>query len=282
MIREEDTEQETGLYNLHYETWAHRGSVEGSEVPELAGDTVILSGTNSAGPVNPHELFSSSIAASPQSINSSRGSYADLCEMMGDLHFPAELPSSSNDRGPPPTKELPLRTASEHFGEGRASHSASWNRTISGIPRSIRRRPVPSNALIDSILTIHELPPSSAPCCPFSSVTTTVLPSYIPPIAPESSSSGSSQWRNVPRSHSYSAHRSIQGEQISISITNRHFSAPVTYSADTTTLSAERTKSWVIDAEQRAPLTPPERNSMKMSRMQSQKQMMDLLSSISS
>ncbi|KAF3033089.1 hypothetical protein E8E12_003801 [Didymella heteroderae] len=76
------------------ETWAYRSSYEGIAIPELTGDTVVFSATNSAGPVNPYEFCASPGATTRYDINSSRRSRDSIPEMLGDLFFPAELPSN--------------------------------------------------------------------------------------------------------------------------------------------------------------------------------------------
>ncbi|KAH7077817.1 hypothetical protein BKA63DRAFT_272606 [Paraphoma chrysanthemicola] len=80
--------------------WAYEYSHGGAaSVPELAGDTVFMSGTNSLGPVNPFE-FGPEPYKQANPIVSKSDDPGRVVEMLGSLNFAVELPV--NDPGPPP------------------------------------------------------------------------------------------------------------------------------------------------------------------------------------
>ncbi|ORY02275.1 hypothetical protein BCR34DRAFT_84370 [Clohesyomyces aquaticus] len=113
-------------------------------VPELAGDTLALSGTNAMGPVNPYELWAGPISPSQPSKASTSGSLSRdidaIAEMLGDMSFPVELPT--NDPGPPPGYPRP-----------------GARRVVSELSAQVpSRRPVAPKSFHNSFPSAHELP----------------------------------------------------------------------------------------------------------------------------
>ncbi|KAJ4366332.1 hypothetical protein N0V83_007968 [Neocucurbitaria cava] len=80
-------------------TWAYQLAQPHLPVSELAGDTVLLSGTNTHGPVNPYE-YCPAPQLSSLSTSSEQDKTQAVAELLGDFRFAVELPS--NDPGPPP------------------------------------------------------------------------------------------------------------------------------------------------------------------------------------
>ena len=248
------------------ETWAYMSTVQDSEVAELAGDTVVLSGTNPAGPVNPYELCASpstithqNTKCSPsttahQNTKDSRRPYAGLAELMGDLHFSTE-PTKNN---PGSSSDYPPRSwpASDQIDSSQNSHYGLRSGTMSETAPVIPRRPIPANAFSDSLLTVHEPPPLSAPYTTMRS---------MPKVRPESSSSllhvSASE-----RPSSNTSRRSYQDSRASTPAPNRQ--------------SVESTSSWSIGTQPKETRTPSGLDPVKQTRMQSQKRRMDLLNSI--
>lgn len=267
--------------NRQYETWAYRGNYRCVAIPELAGDTVVLSATNSAGPVNPYELCASPVITTRQNTGTSQRPCGSISEMLGDLHFRVELPS--NDPGPPPGYPPRSRAAPDQAGTYRASHLEIRNRTISETRPVVHRRPVPTNALSDSLLTVYELPSLSTPCNAPLPLSNTLVHSNIRPSVSETSSSDARQVENGQRPSSYTAHQSRWHMQPPIPVPNRHHSAPPVAQPDYPgSFSAESTSSWGLHTQLKAPRASQTQESLKATRMQSQKRMMDLLDSIGS
>ncbi|KAH7088372.1 hypothetical protein FB567DRAFT_628101 [Paraphoma chrysanthemicola] len=89
-------EKGEGSHGIWAYEYSHGGAVF---VPELAGDTVFMSGTNSMGPVNPFE-FGPEPSKQAYPIVSKSEDPGRVVEMLGSLNFAVELPV--NDPGPPP------------------------------------------------------------------------------------------------------------------------------------------------------------------------------------
>ncbi|KAF1926302.1 uncharacterized protein M421DRAFT_7227 [Didymella exigua CBS 183.55] len=60
---DQGTDHKDTLNRPHNETWAYRSNLNDMAISELAGDAVVFSATNSAGPVNPYELMTFSKSA---------------------------------------------------------------------------------------------------------------------------------------------------------------------------------------------------------------------------
>jgi hypothetical protein len=271
---------ETASPSSHDETWAYKSTLADSAFAELAGDTVVLSGTNSAGPVNPYELCDSPSTTTYHNTGRSQGLYAGLAELMGDLHFSTE--PIKNDPGPLP-ENRPRRSAFDQVGPAQNNSTGLQYRTMSETAPVIRCRPIPTHALSDSLLTVHELPPLLAPGITASTVPKAHPLSYARPLTSESPSGLLPQVRTSERPSSYSTRQSQQDSRTSTPVPNRHYSAPpapVSYSGHVATTSAESTNSRAIGTQPKEPRTIPGLDSVKATRMQSQKRMMDLLSSI--
>lgn len=261
------------------ETRAYRSNLGAISIPELAGDTVVFSATNPAGPVNPYEL-----CASPRIIAHEKtdGSRRPLLEMLGDLHFPAEL-ASINPKSP---SDNPPRSPakSDQIRMNRVSHDQLRNRTMSDTVPIVHRRPVPTNAFSDSMLTMHEIPPSLVQQNTLLRVPSAERTSETHSLATETPLYGLHQPSNSRRPSSYTAHQSHWGTQTRTPYPNRHLSAPSAapdaHIGYADAYSAESTGSWGLDTQPTGPRAPRAQKSATATRMQSQKQMMDLLGSL--
>jgi hypothetical protein len=272
------------LKSPHSDTWAYRSNFEGVAVPELAGDTVVFSATNSAGPVNPYELCANPGIMPRHHVNDLRRPRDSISEMLGDLHFPAELPS--NDPKPPPGYTSRSRKASDQVGILQPSHLEMRNRTMSETRPVIQRRPIPTNAFSDSLLTVHELPQSLALHNAPLSAPNAVLHSNIRPLTPITPSGGPLQSEISKRPSSYTAHQSQWRTQAPTPAPNRHYSTPplipVTQPGYIAAFPAEFTSSCGLATQPKVLNLPRAQEPVKATRMQSQKRMMDLLGSIGS
>jgi hypothetical protein len=277
-------DQKSTLENPHKETWAYRSNFDGVAIPELAGNTVVFSATNSAGPVNPYELCANPGTTSLHHLNGPRRPRDSISEMLGDLQFPAELPS--NDPGPLPGYPPRSRAASTQVAMHRTSHLEMRNRTTSETRPVIQRRPVPINAFSDSLLTVHELPQSLAPHNTPLPVPNAVFPNNDRPSTLGTPSDNLLQSEISQRPLSYAAHQSQRHTEAPIPTSNRHYSAPppvpVTRPDYATAFSTESTSSRGLDTQPKALHLPRAQVPVKATRMQSQKRMMDLLDSIGS
>ncbi|KAF2024033.1 hypothetical protein EK21DRAFT_118182 [Setomelanomma holmii] len=81
-------------------TWAYKYADQDDSVPELAGDTVCMSGTNSLGPVNPFDFSAEPLPPQNNFRRTKRKEPTTVVEALNDLTFAVELPV--NDPGPPP------------------------------------------------------------------------------------------------------------------------------------------------------------------------------------
>jgi hypothetical protein len=272
--------RETPSPSSHDEIWAYKSTLADSAIAELAGDTVVLSGTNSAGPVNPYELCGIPSTTTYVNTGRSQGHYAGLAELMGDLHFSTE-PIKNEPR--PSPEHSPRQSAFAQVGTIQDNSTGLRYRTMSETAPVIRRRPIPTHALSDSLLTVHELPPLLAPGVTASTVSNAHPLSYARLSTSESPSGLLPQVRTSERPSSYSTRQPQQNSRTSTPIQSRHYSAPpapVSYSGHVATTSAESTNSRAIGTQPKEPRTIPGLDSAKATRMQSQKRMMDLLSSI--
>lgn len=245
-------------------TWAYRNTFEDSEVAELAGDTVVFSGTNPAGPVNPYELCASPSMTTHHSTRGFRRPYAGLAELMGDLQFSTE--PTKNDLEPSSEYPPGLRSASDLIESTQKSHSWLRNSTMSETAPVIRRRPIPTNAFSDPFLTAHESPLLSAPYTAAPSMSNAKPLSYARLSTSENSSDLLSQVFSSERPSSRISCQSHQNSRASTPVLGRHL--------------VESTSSCGTGNQPKEPRTLPGTESVKETRIQSQKRMMDLLNSI--
>lgn len=272
--------RETASPGPHDQTWAYKSTLADSAIAELAGDTVVLSGTNAAGPVDPYELCDSPNTTTYHNTGRSQGLYAGLAELMGDLHFPTE--PFKNDPGLSP-EYPPRRSAFDQVGSNQNNSTGLRYRTMSDTVPVIRRRAIPTHALSDSLLTVHDLPPLSAPGTTASTVSKPHPRSYARPSTSESQSGLPPHVCTGERPSSYNTRHSQQDSRTPTPVPNRNYSAPpapVAYSGPVAATTAESTNSRAIGTQPKEPRTIPGLDSVKATRMQSQKRMMDLLSSI--
>lgn len=142
--------------------WAYRYPQSEVSLPELEGDVVCLTATNSQGPVNPFEFLSS-----PQppviTLNPEIGDTNSLSGLQEGLHFPAELP----------TNDARLALGYLSTGERDLVYNTKRNTATSGyiepsdaraIPRSIvhsASRSLSTNAASDCTVPRYELSSTS-------------------------------------------------------------------------------------------------------------------------
>ena len=128
-------------------------------VPELSGDTVYLSATNTHGPINPFE-YNVAPQSSSFSSPSKRMETKDVAELLGDFTFAVELPC--NDPGPPPGYPPRSRrsTAYQSPYNTSASSARGYEKTkpVPELPGISLRRPVLSHAFSEPVNMNHELP----------------------------------------------------------------------------------------------------------------------------
>lgn len=267
------------LDHTYSNNWAYRSNPDDMNVPELAGDTVSFSATNPAGPVNPYELCTNSEKAVPSKLYAAPKPDENLAEMLGDLHFPAELPSI--DPGPPPGYPPRSRTQPDQLGSARPVSTQSRRRTTSEIPPRVHRRPLAANALSDSLLAVDELPPSLAAHNVVSQASSDTSQSV------NKSSFATELSSNPPmneRPASYASDRSVYCPQPPLASSNRHYSAPPPAiplrNEWVAAFSADTTSSWGLDTEPRQPRGYSAQETTKFTRMQTQQRLMDLLGSI--
>jgi hypothetical protein len=137
-------------------SWAYKQAEDYNNIPELAGDTVYMSGTNSSGPVDPyalHDTPSSSERRTPLISNHENL----ITELLGSLSFASELPGS----GLVTSCHLPeLSRGTSSTSRSRPSthqtHDYKLGRNISELPATPKRRPVPSHSVSepDSTATV--------------------------------------------------------------------------------------------------------------------------------
>ncbi|KAJ8109604.1 hypothetical protein OPT61_g7337 [Boeremia exigua] len=264
--------------NFNGSTWAYRSSFDGMAVPELAGDTVSFSATNSAGPVNPYELCAYTGIVVPADARKGHGPNENLAEMLGDLHFPTELPSNSD---PPTAYNSQKRTRFDQTRSTLPSYIQPKRRVTTETPHRVHRRPLPANALSDSLLTVHELTP--APPVPEKISNALDEDSYRPLTTGLASVAVHQQYTNQ-RPSSYSVDHSHRAMAAPAPVSNRHYSAPPPLASVrneyAAAFSADSVSSWGLNTEPRGPKAPSVPVPTKATRMQSQRRIMDLLESI--
>ena len=253
-------------------------------IPELVGDTVSFSATNSTGPVNAYELCSTT-KSDPRDIScSAQRPCEHLAEMLGDLHFPVELPG--NDPGPPPGYPPRTRARFDQLGLSRSKHTQLRKRTTSETPLMVQRRPTPANAHSDSLLTSNQVPTPLAVQEAVSSRTEQVLCSSVPePLAIELSTESTHQSHVQNRASSHTAQAPIWVAPDASLQSSRHYSAPppipLAFNVNAAAYSANSTSSWGLGTQPNMPEAP---NAQKpppaATRMQSQKHLLNLLGSI--
>ena len=266
----------------HDSTWAYRSNLDGMAVPELAGDTVLFSATNTAGPVNPYELATGVGKMASSNSRKAQKPCDNLTEMLGDLRFPVELPS--NDPGPPPGYPPRIRADSDQVGLARSTHTQSCRRTTSETPPSVHRRPLPANALSDSLLTVHELSPSFATQNTETAISSMAQRSVgLAPSASELFSDDVHQ-SYMKQRRPYTAQQPQWSTVSPGLMSTRYYSAPppvpYTLNEQAAAFSANSTSSWGLDTQPKVPKAPSAQEPATTTRMHSQKRVMDLLGSI--
>lgn len=235
--------------------------------------------------MNPYELCATSINNVSDVRPNTKAVSETLAEMLGDLHFPVELPS--NDPGPSPGYPPRLRAQSENAGLIRSRLTERRKRTTSETPPVLHSRPFPTSALSDSLLTVHELP--SVHTIPYihSSPSRSELASH---------SYGSAVYATdrppqtvlLPQLHDTSLLPSSRGSASTDAApssrrTKRHSAPPPQRSLPNENIamfSADSTSSWGLDTQPKKPKASGAQEPAVATRMQSQKQMLDLLGSI--
>ena len=273
--------------NKNDSIWAYRNDFEGIAIPELPGDAVSFnaSATNPAGPVNPYEFYNKLRAEPFGAKVKSYRPCENLAEMLGDLHFSAELPS--HDPGPPPGYPPRTRARSDQLGLSPSTYTQSRRRTASEIPVVVHRRPVPANSHSDSLFVSSQIPTSFPVQKAIPSGIEQVPQPYMTrPVANELATQGSHQSYMQHRPSSYSnAQSAFWAAGDSSSQSSRHISAPpllpLASNVNVAAYSAESTGSWGLDTQPRVSKQQPTRGPpAATTRMQRQKHLLSLLGSI--
>ncbi|KAH8716797.1 hypothetical protein GQ44DRAFT_404136 [Phaeosphaeriaceae sp. PMI808] len=162
----------SSLYDPHRKSWEHvsqhnlyheyDGTTQSSDVrayrmpyhdiftPELAGDTVCMSGTNSLGPVNPFE-FSNETANKNTSLEATQDQPKVVAELLGNLSFavemPADSPSPPPGYPPRPTQRKPINISIGQLETRR--HNSDRSSGVE-LPAISRRRPALPHATTES------------------------------------------------------------------------------------------------------------------------------------
>lgn len=273
----------TVLENENYS--AYRIGPGDMKISELAGDTVSFSATNSAGPVNPYD-FCSNLTEKNRTVDYVRQPPSEfLAEMLGDLHFPLEL-SSDNEPALPRDGTSHSRNRFEHAGVNQSRFTQSRRRSTSETSSVVHRRPVPIGALNDSLLMVHKLPPS--PEADAANKATRRIESTVNLSEPSSFAVNiplqNTYWpRPYDVPSAYTEHGPNPGTASgSISITQYSKPPPMqsVYSRQAVAFSADSTSSWGLDTQPKRSKEPMASEPMVATRMQSQKQILDLLGTI--
>ncbi|KAH6642851.1 hypothetical protein C7974DRAFT_372713 [Boeremia exigua] len=260
--------------------WACKSDPVSMTVPELAGDTIVFSATNSAGPVNPYELCASTVKPTSGGSRAAQRPHENLAEMLGDLHFRAELPN--NVINPPPRHSPRSRAEFEPV-----EAVQSKRRTTSETPPRVHRRPLPASALSDSLLTVHELPSvltthHKMPPSSYQDSRAAIKDSYDSELFLWNPHQPHIKQRPV----SSIAMQSHEKKAASVSDLSRYSAPPPMASARNeyaTASSADSTTSRGLHTKPEVPRAfsaPSTQDPTTYTRMQSQKRIMDLLSSI--
>lgn len=263
---------------------AYRIGLGDMQISELAGDTISFSATNSAGPVNPYELCAKLTEENRAISHMPQVPSEVLAEMLGDIHFPLELPSNE----PVLPHDCPpwQRTRFEHAGLTQPRHNQLRKRAAPEESSVVHRRPVPMGALNDSLPMVHELPPSfglSAASRVVGNPEFTVNPSDSGAFAVKISSQNSSRSGPHNRPFTYTAHGSNSGTASGLIPIARCSKLPPmqpVFSQQAAAFSADSTSSWGLDTQPKAPKAPAASEPATSTRMKSQKQILDLLGSI--
>ncbi|KAJ4365464.1 hypothetical protein N0V95_000399 [Ascochyta clinopodiicola] len=259
------------------QSWAYRVDSSDMTVPELAGDTVSFSATNPAGPVDPHDYCATPTAITPPAIPGLLSPSASLAEMLGDIHFRVELPS--NDAIPPP--DTPAQPRASSRAELSSSRYAARTRATSDMSP---RRPIPTNTISDSYLEVHEPPPSlltNTANTRLRKAEDEVSLQFPTPDSTTSQPTYQAQIYSQPLSHS-----TPENIHSGVATPPRTLDPPIhahTLPGHRATASSiDLAGSWTRDArpQPQNPSAPAERHRAAASRMQRQKQMLDLLGSI--
>jgi hypothetical protein len=137
--------------------WTYQHSERHETVPELAGGSVCMSGSNFFGPVNPFEFH-----FSPQVPDllapSGRDETDSISELLGDLKLIPELPGSD----PTPPSDSPPRPSrgpsyiSVQIRSSSRPRKYPQKNSLSKLPALPRRRPVPSHTFVEPTFTNEE------------------------------------------------------------------------------------------------------------------------------
>jgi hypothetical protein len=268
--------------------WAHRGNFEGSNVPELAEDAISFSGTNSAGPVNPYGWSTIATRDDSDVIHEFQSPSDVLVEMLGDLNFPSELPGTTYDSDASLNNPIRSQENSERLGLTR-SRNTQWRKRTTSETLPVRNRqpvhprPVPTNALSDSLLTIHEFPSYNTNVA-LQRDKLPLQPSVFEPLVTEMPLRSSSQPQVRERHDSLPIQAPTWPVAAQGPISNVRHSAPPPsnsfHNEHVAAFSAESTSSWGIDTQPNLLKAPRTQEPRTVTRMHSRRQMMDLLGSI--
>ena len=204
--------------------------------------------------------------------------------MLGDLHFPLELPS--NEVVPPQGCTPWPRARSEHDGLIQPGCTQLRKRTTSAISPVVHRRPVPMGALNDSSLLFHELPPSlevDAANRVMKKTEDTVRSSESGPSAVKLPLQNTQRSAPYNGPFTYTRGGSDSGADSSLA-SIAHYSKPPpmrpVFSQQAAAFSADSTSFWGLDTQPKATKALTSSEPVAATRMQSQRQILELLGSI--
>jgi hypothetical protein len=137
-------------------TWAYEYTSKDIAVPELAGDAIFMSGTNSMGPVNPFE-FTHAVSTKPDVITRKENESGHPAELLGDFNFAVELPANDLTQIPGhlsmSTQRPVLRPDDRLPGSRMQQHeNGMFGSERSAVPRY---RPIPIQAKTDPGTTLQ-------------------------------------------------------------------------------------------------------------------------------
>jgi hypothetical protein len=148
------------MSKMKINTWAYQPSERHETIPELAGDTVCMSGTNSFGPVNPFEYRCIPQPTIP-SAPCVREETNSISELLGDISLVPELPGSGPIQPKIHSPRL-SRGPSNTSGHGQLAnrmrnHTQRMPVRDSEVLAFPPRRPIPPHSVSEPVTTTNEL-----------------------------------------------------------------------------------------------------------------------------
>lgn len=266
-------------------TWAYRPQHDKSFIPELTGDDVCFSATNSYGPVDPFD-FSTRNSSAIGTTTPKHDHTEPVRELLGDLNFVVELPS--NYLGPasgyPPRESKILQNDGNSDVLAKEVYNPQQSMSVPELPAFSEYLPIPTHASTESTIMERGFL-SKSPTSSFgisSPERKNVLSTMEHGVKAVELPSSSSQPFAARHSQSHNFHQGGTSSLLSASGTTatlpaRFFSSPEATFHRSEALSHSATVS-VRSQPRTVPFAPSE--PAPSTRMQRQKHLMDLLGSI--